>query len=342
MKTGKKLFLCLMAAQISAPGIALAENKQTSGAIIGGILGGLLMNSNSSANNRDFNTIVGILGGVFIGSAIGRDMDRRDQEALAAAKQRSLEQNRMEEWNGRSRGSNTGAYGSIRVVQTGFHRQTGEMCRRYESSVTTNRGSETFEGVSCMSRSGQWREVNEGDVRFDSHSVGTAGSLPGQGGGIIPGTPTAAPDYNRGQNNQQQHAPRKAKNHGITSQNQNASAELEITRITRRAGGEYFAIDFADPVQLERIEIQVLDGQLNIHRVAFATERGFQFQARQLSNTGRVFTGRMLVSENLRNAGRVTGIEIQAESMGSLADIRVRVVGAQQSPELYLGYGKLK
>lgn len=335
MKSRKNIFFCLMAAQITAgalaPALALAESKQTTGAIIGGILGGVLLNSNSNAKNRDFNTMVGILGGVFIGSAIGRDMDRKDQEALAAAKQRSLEQNRMEEWNGRSNGSNTGAYGSIRVVQTGFHRQTNEMCRRYESRVTTNRGSETFTGISCMNRSGEWREVSEGDVRFDSHSGGGAGSLPGQGGGIIPGSPAPAERVSRPV------YPRE-----VVIQNQQASAELEITRITRRAGGEYFAIDFAQPVQLDRIEIQVLDGQLNLHRVAFATERGFQFQARQLSNTGRIFAGRVMVSENLRNAGKVTGIEIQAESMGSLADIRVRAVGTYQSPELYLGYGKLK
>lgn len=342
MKSRKNIFLCLMAAQMTAgavvPSLALAENKQTTGAIIGGILGGVLLNSSSNSKNRDFNTMVGILGGVFIGSAIGRDMDRRDQEALAAAKRRSLEQNRMEEWNGRSHGSNTGAYGSIRVVQTGFHRQTGEMCRRYESQVTTNRGSETFPGVSCMTRSGEWREVSEADVRFDSHSVGGAGSLPGQGGGIIPGSREQYPE----QNNRRERQPRQFDRRDIEIQTQQASAELEITRITRRAGGEYFAIDFAQPVQLDRIEIQVLDGQLNLHRVAFATERGFQFQARQLSNTGRVFTGRVLVSESLRAAGRVTGIEIQAESMGSLADIRVRAVGSYQSPELYLGYGKLK
>lgn len=333
-KNGDKLLIYLLTGQIIVTTLisqmASAQNKQSAGAILGGIIGGLITNSSSSAENRDFNTLIGILGGAFIGSAIGRDMDQRDQAALAEAKKRSLEENTEIEWDGEDSGSSTGAHGSIRVTQTGFHRRTHEMCRRYESRVNTHRGSEVFRGVSCLSRSGEWREVPEADVIFDSHSP-TQTDLPSHRGGVI-----STPSTRRSVENQ------RARNTGIVASVSNQTSEVEITRISRRSGGEYFAIDFDRPVQIDQIQIQVLDGQVVIHKVAFATERGFQFLAQNISNTGRVFAGRILMSENLRKAGAVTGIEIQAESMGSLADIRVRVVGSSQAPQLYLGQGPLR
>lgn len=164
-------------------------DKKDAGAILGVILGGVV--GNKLGHGDVGATIVGaVVGGVVFG-AIGRELDENDRQEAMRARGDCLERNERSEWRG------NGGYGSIVVLQEGYHNNSPSMvCRSYESTIFVNGRRETTRGYACRDNYGNWNEVHQTEMTYGQH--------PGQLVNQYPRPIQNGPDYgnNAGYNDQ--------------------------------------------------------------------------------------------------------------------------------------------
>lgn len=144
-------FAMLMTSSTSAVALSLGE-------VIIGIGSGLVSGAicRELGASRDLQAFCAI-GGAFVGAEVAKEMNRQDAEAFNRAQEESFrgDLNQPYEWDGRNRGSRSGVRGRLVVVEEGYHYQTRETCRVYESQVFYSRGrSETKKSVVCRRANG--------------------------------------------------------------------------------------------------------------------------------------------------------------------------------------------
>lgn len=309
MKKNLVLGSLIMITTLQAASPAMA-NKETIGNIIGGVIGGALGSQIGGGSGKTAATIIGAIAGTMIGGKVGRDLDEADRRALADAQRDCFngDLGRRHDWDGRQRGSRTGARGYITTSREGFNR-AGEYCREYTSVIYTRQSTEETRGIACTRRDGSWYEVRESEVRFGS--LGRDGR-PSQGGGRHNNPPP--PRYD---------AP-----------SRNSEASVQINQITRRSGGEWYRITLARPVSVESIEVRVLAAGVRLHETAMYTASGNRLEVRELTSTPTLRAGDRMSSERLYSRDRIQVIDVRAESMGGNADISVKVVSDDGYPSM--------
>lgn len=115
---------------------------------------------------------------------------------------------------------------------------------------------------------------------------------------------------------------------------------IEVQRITRKAGGEWYRISLRKAVTLARIELMALSMKIKIHEGSVITTNGDRIAIREFANVAVTDAGVAIASENLNINDRITAIDIRAESYGGYADIRVLAVSTEERPQLVLGNAK--
>ncbi len=141
-------FTMVMTGSGSALAISLGE-------LIVGIGTGLISGAicRELGASRDLQAFCAI-GGAFLGAEAAKEMNRQDAEAFNRAQEDAFhgDLNRPYDWDARS---NTGVRGRLIVVEEGYHYQTRETCRVYESQVYYSRGrSENKRTVVCRRSNG--------------------------------------------------------------------------------------------------------------------------------------------------------------------------------------------
>ena len=292
-------------------------SKSDVGAIIGGVIGGAVGSKIGKGNGNTAATIIGAIAGSMIGSRVGSQMDNGDRRALEDAQRQSLEgsMNRDCDWSGSQYGSRTGARGRFTATREGYNARSGEYCRQYESSIYLSDRTETNRGVACQQRNGSWYESNSSEVNWGGPGDRGDRGDRGHGYGRGPGRPLP-PSYPR------------------PPAQRYEESSIQISSITRRAGGEWVRVSLDYPVSLEQMEVRTLSAGMRIHDATVYTESGRQFSIRQYQRTGTLYAGDRLASENLNLRDRVTTIDLRMESMGGYADVLVKVISMDCRPSL--------
>ena len=134
--------------------------KQTGGALIGAAAGGLLGSQFGGGAGKLAAVALGVLGGAFLGSEVGKSMDTTDRQEAARTQQTALETNRTGQastWTNPDNG-NTGTVTPIRTYQA----PSGQNCREYRHDVRIGDKSETVIGTACRQADGTWKVVSDG------------------------------------------------------------------------------------------------------------------------------------------------------------------------------------
>ena len=151
-------WVVLLVASLSACANFEGRPKQTLGTLLGGGLGALAGSQFGGGNGRLAAVALGTLGGAFLGSEIGKSLDRADQLFIRQTSDRALERNRTGEtsvW----RNPDTGHAGTVTPTRT-FQTSRGGPCREFEQTVTIGGRTETAYGTACREADGSWRFVN--------------------------------------------------------------------------------------------------------------------------------------------------------------------------------------
>ena len=134
--------------------------KQTGGALLGAAAGGLLGAQFGGGAGKLAAVALGVLGGAFLGSEIGKSMDATDRQEAARVQNAALETNRTGQastWSNPDTG-NTGTVTPIRTYQA----PSGQNCREYRHDVRIGDKSETVIGTACRQTDGTWKVVSDG------------------------------------------------------------------------------------------------------------------------------------------------------------------------------------
>lgn len=117
-----------------------------------------------------------------------------------------------------------------------------------------------------------------------------------------------------------------------------AFADLEgsadISRITRKSGGQWYRLLLQEPLSLEQVSVDVLRAKVKIHSASIITESQARLQLSNLRNTPILVSGQTVSSGYINRNDRIIAIDIRAESFGAYADIRVRAASQEDTPLL--------
>lgn len=302
--------------QYASPAFA---NKETIGNIIGGIIGGAVGSNVGKGNGNKAAIIIGAIAGTMIGGEIGRDLDEADRRALEEAQRHCLNGGigNNVDWNGRTYGSRTGAYGSFRTTREGYNRG-GEVCREYHSEIYSRGRTERTSGYACSRRDGSWYEVRETEVTFGGrHGGGYQG--PGRHEPsrpprypdvpVRPNFPPPPPAYSGYQGNAQ------------------------VNQVTRRSGGEWVRLSPNPATTLQSIEVRALSAAVKVHEAVLHTSSGRQIPVYELSSTPALYAGQAVMA-NLNAGEMIMAIDLRVESMGGYSDILVTATSSMTYPSL--------
>jgi surface antigen len=130
--------------------------KQTGGTLIGAGLGGLAGAQFGGGKGALAMTALGALGGAFLGSEVGKSLDRADRTYMAQTTQTTLEtapSGHATTW----RNPDSGNYGTITPTRT--YQVEDRYCREYQQTVTVGGRSEQAFGRACRNPDGTWQIV---------------------------------------------------------------------------------------------------------------------------------------------------------------------------------------
>ena len=154
MKICKKSVLSFLAFAMiltgSKPALAVSLGELIVGIGSGLISGAICRELGASRDLQAFCAI----GGALVGAEVVREMNQYDAQAFNRAQEDAFhgDLNRPYDWDARS---NSGVRGRLIVVEEGYHYQTRETCRVYESQVYYSRGrSESKRTVVCRRSNG--------------------------------------------------------------------------------------------------------------------------------------------------------------------------------------------
>lgn len=306
----------IVAATAQTASVAQAGNADIGG-IIGGIIGGLAGHQMGKGNGNTAATIIGAIAGSMIGNKVGAEMDENDRRAVAQAQRQSLNGNLNEDcdWDGRNYGSRTGARGRVVSTREGYNQYTGEYCREYRSTIYLNDRTEDTSGIACSRRDGSWYESQSSRVRWggqDEDNGYNREERGDRGGRPAPYNPNP---YNPAPSRPVPPPP-------VQSSRQNS---VQVSRISRRAGGEVVRVTLSQSIAIDQIEVKALSAGLKIHAATVYTVSGNQVNVREFNETSTFYAGDNAVSERLNLRERVTAIDLRVEGMGGTANILVSV-----------------
>ena len=132
--------------------------KETGGSLIGAGLGALAGSRIGGGLGKFAAISVGTLAGAYIGSEVGKSLDRADKLAMQRSTQGALEDNRTgvaSTW----RNPDSGHHGTVTPTKT-YKVASGEQCREYQQTVTIDGKVERAYGKACRQPDGSWKIVN--------------------------------------------------------------------------------------------------------------------------------------------------------------------------------------
>jgi len=130
--------------------------KQTGGTLLGAGLGGLAGSQLGGGKGALAMTALGVLGGAYLGSEVGKSLDRADRTYLANTTQTSLERvpsGQSSTW----RNPDSGNYGTITPTRT--YQAENRPCREYTQTIVVGGRSEEAIGRACRNPDGTWQIV---------------------------------------------------------------------------------------------------------------------------------------------------------------------------------------
>ena len=135
-----------------------AGDKETLGSLGGAVLGGLAGAQIGSGSGQLAATAAGALLGFFIGSEVGKSLDKADQLYAERTADQALETKptgQSSTWNNPDSG-NSGTFTPTRTSYT----DSGQPCREYQQTVTIGGETQQAYGTACHQADGSWRIVN--------------------------------------------------------------------------------------------------------------------------------------------------------------------------------------
>ena len=135
-----------------------AGDKETLGSLGGAVLGGLAGAQIGSGSGQLAATAAGALLGFFIGSEVGKSLDKSDQLYAEHTADQALETKptgQSSTWNNPDSG-NSGTFTPTRTSYT----DSGQPCREYQQTVTIGGETQQAYGTACRQEDGSWRIVN--------------------------------------------------------------------------------------------------------------------------------------------------------------------------------------
>ncbi len=132
--------------------------KQTGGTLIGAGLGALAGSPIGGGSGQLAAVAIGALAGAYLGSEVGKSLDRADRLAMQQTSQKALEKNRAGQassWSNPDSG-HSGTVTPTRPYQTA----SGRPCREYQHTVTIDGKTEQAYGRACRQPDGSWKIVN--------------------------------------------------------------------------------------------------------------------------------------------------------------------------------------
>ncbi|MEE8393078.1 MAG: RT0821/Lpp0805 family surface protein [Rhodospirillales bacterium] len=131
--------------------------KQTGGTLIGAGLGALIGSQLGGGKGKLAMVAIGALGGAYLGSEVGKSLDRADRMHAERNAQGSLEHNKSGQtstWSNPDSG-HSGTVTPTNVYETA----SGEDCRQFETTVNIDGQQEKAIGRACRQSDGTWRIV---------------------------------------------------------------------------------------------------------------------------------------------------------------------------------------
>ncbi|HEY4486969.1 MAG TPA: RT0821/Lpp0805 family surface protein [Candidatus Paceibacterota bacterium] len=150
----RRMFVPALAALLVLGACESDNQKQTIGMLGGAGLGGLLGSQFGSGKGNMVAIALGVLGGGFLGSEIGKRMDESDRVKASQTVSQALEKNpdgRRSIWQNPNNG-HTGA-----VTPTRTSEFNGRPCREYEHMLTVGGETHRVVGMACRDPDGNWR-----------------------------------------------------------------------------------------------------------------------------------------------------------------------------------------
>ena len=313
----------LMTSLVQASSVAHAGglDKGDIGTIIGGVIGSVAGSGVGKGNGKTAATIIGAIAGSIIGNKLGNQMEDNDRRAYNEAQRRSLEGRVGDscDWDGGRYGSRSGARGSFESVQEGYNARTGEYCRQYVSVIDMRGRQERNEGIACRRDDGSWYESRSSEMNWGR---GNGHGRPDHGGGYGPG-PRPGPRPN---------PPRPPAPPAPGGRYDRA--DVQVSSITRRSGGEWVRLSLAYPQAVDQIEVRVLTAGARVHDAVVYMQSGQRMSLYSLQNRGTLYAGDRATSENFFRGDRVTAIDVRLESMGGYADVLLSVMSLDGYPNI--------
>ncbi len=145
----------VLALAACAPG---QVNKQTGGTLIGAGLGALTGSQIGGGRGKLAAVAIGALAGAYLGSEVGKSLDRADRLAMKQTSQTALENNpvgRASSWSN----PDSGHSGTVTPTRT-YQTASGGPCREYQQTVTIDGRTEQAYGRACRQSDGSWKITN--------------------------------------------------------------------------------------------------------------------------------------------------------------------------------------
>lgn len=113
-----------------------------------------------------------------------------------------------------------------------------------------------------------------------------------------------------------------------------AEGASRINQVTRKSGGNLYQILVTNDLSISRVAIDVLTAKAKIHGASLLTASLERIPLQRLQNTAVIPAGQSVFSEYINRNDRVLAIEVQAESFGAVANLRVRASSNEGVPGL--------
>ena len=157
MFTRRIVPLALIAVLLGACADLQNRPKEAGGTLVGAGLGALAGSQIGSGTGQLAAVAIGALAGAWMGSEVGKSLDRADHMYAERTAQGALESNRTGQastWRNPDSG-HSGSYTPTRSYQTA----SGQDCREFETTVTIDGKVERAVGNACRQADGTWRIV---------------------------------------------------------------------------------------------------------------------------------------------------------------------------------------
>ena len=157
----RNLFLIpLMVMALATTGCETFQNsgtKEKIGGVTGAVVGGILGSKVGGGSGQLWATGAGVLLGTFIGSEVGKSLDRADMAYLGQANRTAHTAPLGESvtWNN----PESGNYGNVTPVRDG-QSSYGRYCREYQQEIFIGGQRETAVGTACENEDGTWEVVS--------------------------------------------------------------------------------------------------------------------------------------------------------------------------------------